>query len=526
MISRGTEWHRWDPHIHGPGTVFNNQFGDNAPWDSYITAIESCEPVIEALAITDYFVTDTYEEALRRKASGQLSKVKLLFPNIELRLDIAAKKGFVNLHLLVSPDEPNHVSEIKRFLSRLHFDAFQDTFDCTREELIRLGKRADNTIQDERAALIHGALQFKVNFKSLRLAFEGSAWARENILIAIAGGEGDGTSGLRQASDQTIRQELENFADIIFASSTAQREFWLGMRSLDRTQLEARYRGCKPCLHGSDAHEHHTIGKPTDDRFCWIKGSLTFDALKQACIDPAGRAYVGAEPPKGATPSQVVSEVQFINAPWAATSTVPLNPGLVAIIGARGSGKTALADVIAAGCHAISETVWDGDGDISPSFLVRARPLIGEAKAKLKWGGGELTEAHLDGSDADDVLDYPKARYLSQQFVEELCSSKGASEGLVREIERVIFEAHAADGDHGAYSFDELRDQKTSRYQQARRLEVDAIAVCSDRIAEELEKEALVPALTAQTQAKEKLIAGYTTDLAKLVVKGSEEQVQ
>lgn len=35
--------------------------------------------------------------------------MKLLFPNIELRLDVKAKSGFVNLHLLVCPDDPNHV---------------------------------------------------------------------------------------------------------------------------------------------------------------------------------------------------------------------------------------------------------------------------------------------------------------------------------------------------------------------------------------------------------------------------------
>ncbi|MNL81725.1 hypothetical protein D3C87_2089150 [compost metagenome] len=59
---------------------------------------------------------------------------------------------------------------------------------------------------------------------------------------------------------------------------------------------------------------------------------------------------------------------------------IPLNPGLVAIIGSRGSGKTALADMIAAGCDAIPEAAWNEDQNISPSFLVRARPLIGDSK--------------------------------------------------------------------------------------------------------------------------------------------------
>jgi energy-coupling factor transporter ATP-binding protein EcfA2 len=526
MITRGTEWHRWEPHIHGPGTVLNNQFSGTDPWDAYLSALETCSPTIEALAVTDYYTTDTYVEVMRRKAAGRLSNVKLLFPNIELRLDVAAKSGFVNLHLLVSPDDPKHVEEIQRFLSRLHFPAHDDRYDCTSPDLIRLGKVADPSIKDDRAALVHGAMQFKVSFDGLRKAFKESAWAKENILIAVAGAAGDGTSGVRQAADQTVRQEIEKFAHVIFASSPSQREFWLGKRDVSAEQLQARYGGCKPCLHGSDAHDLASIGRPTEERFSWVKGALTFDALRQACIDPVRRAYVGAEPPKAAMPSQVISCVQIENARWMVTESIPLNSGLVAIIGARGSGKTALAEMIAAGCDAISESTRAVDEDISSSFLVRAHPLIGDAEVKLTWGGGEESARHLDGREANDVMAYPRARYLSQQFVEELCSAKGASEGLVREIERVIFEAHAEEGKDGAYSFDELRDQRMLRFQQARRREDDAIAAISNRVAEELEKEALVSTLIGQVAAKEALIKGHTADLSKLVIKGTEAQVQ
>jgi hypothetical protein len=46
----------------------------------------------------------------------------------------------VNIHLLVSPEDPNHVAEVKRILTRLQFHAHNDRFDCTRDELIKLGK--------------------------------------------------------------------------------------------------------------------------------------------------------------------------------------------------------------------------------------------------------------------------------------------------------------------------------------------------------------------------------------------------
>ena len=50
MISRGSEWHRWEPHIHAPGTLMNNQFRGPSAWDDYLTALERATPVIEAIA--------------------------------------------------------------------------------------------------------------------------------------------------------------------------------------------------------------------------------------------------------------------------------------------------------------------------------------------------------------------------------------------------------------------------------------------------------------------------------------------
>ena len=64
MFSRGSEWHLREPHIHAPGTVFNNQFGVADPWGAYLTSLENAAPRIEAIAVADYYVTDTYKEFL------------------------------------------------------------------------------------------------------------------------------------------------------------------------------------------------------------------------------------------------------------------------------------------------------------------------------------------------------------------------------------------------------------------------------------------------------------------------------
>lgn len=524
-MNRGAEWRRWEPHIHAPGTLMNNQFKGLNAWDEYLTALEQATPRIEAIAVTDYYVTDTYEEVLRHKHAGRLPDAKLIFPNVELRLDIAtAKGGFVNLHLLVSPQDSQHLVELQRLLSRLRFNVMQDRFDCTRADLIRLGKKADPSIADDLAALKYGASQFKVNFQSLRDIFSESVWAKEHILIAVAGGASDGTSGVRDAADQTIRREIESFAHVIFAGNQAQRDFWLGRGALSREDVRTRYCGLKPCLHGSDAHKLGDVASPFGDRFSWIKGGLEFDALRQACIDPDGRAHIGAEPPSSATPSQVISGIRVLNAPWMTTPVIPLNPGLVAIIGARGSGKTALADMIAAGCDSITDDAWSSGAWANPSFLLRARTLLGDGKVEVMWEAGDPSVRMLNGSDANGPYSYEQVRYLSQQFVEELCSSSGLTDGLLREVERVIFEAHPENTRDGALDFSELLDLRASRHRQARHREAEAVSKISDRISTEIEKQKLVATYAAQITNKDKLVRAYTADRAKLVSAGSEKR--
>jgi hypothetical protein len=80
-LSRGSEWHKWDLHIHSPLTALNNQFPyENATpdWDAYISALESLGD-IPAVAITDYFSVDGYRKVLEFKAAGRLKNTSLIF---------------------------------------------------------------------------------------------------------------------------------------------------------------------------------------------------------------------------------------------------------------------------------------------------------------------------------------------------------------------------------------------------------------------------------------------------------------
>ena len=152
--NRGSVWRRWEPHVHTPGTVLEDRYPKENGWELYLDALEAASPRIEAIGVTDYCITRSYERMREEKAKGRLQECEVLFPNVELRLKIGTVKGnFVNIHLLVSPEDPRHVDELNRFLGRLSFSAFDDEFTCTPSELARLGRRFGGEDLDEEAAL-------------------------------------------------------------------------------------------------------------------------------------------------------------------------------------------------------------------------------------------------------------------------------------------------------------------------------------------------------------------------------------
>jgi predicted amidophosphoribosyltransferase len=159
-LNSGSRWHHWEPHVHAPGTAVNDQFNGGDRWEQYFTALETADPPMRAIGVADYYGSETYERVCDAKRQGRLKNCQLLFPNIEMRLGIGTVKGkWVNLHLLVSPEDPDHLIELKRFLSRLTFSAYEDSFSCSKDELIRLGRRVDPKLTDPTAPPVKFSLR-------------------------------------------------------------------------------------------------------------------------------------------------------------------------------------------------------------------------------------------------------------------------------------------------------------------------------------------------------------------------------
>jgi ABC-type lipoprotein export system ATPase subunit len=491
-------------------------------WEAYLSSIEKSDPRIQALGVTDYFCIQTYREVRALKAAGRLPDVEFLFPNVELRLDIkTAKTHAINLHLLFSPDDSEHEYVIERILGRLQFEFQDQHYACNRQELIALGRAFDPKQTDEGGAHRTGANQFKVAFTDLLKLFrEEKKWLSKNCLVAVAGGSNDGTAGLQEdASFAALRQEVERFADIIFASTPKQREFWLGNTlAADKETIEAKYKSLKPCMHGSDAHRVETVGVPTDKRYCWLKGDLAFETMRQAVIEPEHRVALGPAPPLGTSPSETLKKIAMGKAPFVATPVLPLNAGLVTIIGARGSGKTALMEFLATGANARSSTASES------SFLHLAEDLLGDAEVKITWADGEESTTLLHDPFGWPVSDSdpPQVCYLSQQFVEHLCSSAGLATELRQEMERVVFEATEQGERMQCDSFSELSSLLLAPVAESRtELEFSITTIGDSILKEELLHEQL-PAQATTIQAQKEQITKLKNELKEMLPKDKE----
>jgi ABC-type cobalamin/Fe3+-siderophores transport system ATPase subunit len=446
---RGSEWRRWDLHIHAPDTAMANQFGT---WDEYIHAISSADPSIVAVGITDYLTIRTYKTFLQHLGLGKLPNLALVLPNIEFRLSPETKKGKgINLHILVCPDDQDHVVRIEEALSRLSLKRAGETISCTEGGLIRLGRQVKSPSLPDGAAFIEGVSQFKVEFDHFRQWYENEEWLVRNSLIALASGSNDGASGLTDGGFLATRREIYSLADIILSGNPSERQTWSGKGGIPASEFKA-YRLPKPVIHGSDAHSVDRLFKPDFNRFCWIKADPTFEGLRQIIYEPADRVWIGESPPTTHDSRSTLESISISNANgWFDERELPLNPGLVAIIGLKGSGKTALADLIAFASGASL--------DPENSFLTRAGDHIDGLTVMLKWRDGSQ-EGAIVPTGAENPFGLT-VKYLSQRFVEQLCTGDALSDELKREVESVIFDHIPIEDRMEAEDFSQLRLMRT-----------------------------------------------------------------
>jgi len=122
---KGSEWRRWDLHIHTPGTSKNDNFTGYTvedKWNNFYNSITeyigdgtNATSSIAVVGITDYLSIDNYKKV---KADNRLPESVLwVLPNVEMRMQPIANDSPINIHFLFDPVIENSLES--RFFSQL-----------------------------------------------------------------------------------------------------------------------------------------------------------------------------------------------------------------------------------------------------------------------------------------------------------------------------------------------------------------------------------------------------------------------
>lgn len=354
---RGSEWRRWDLHIHTPETNKNDQFVGSNPdekWDRYYEDIKSyigdgsdINKSIAVIGITDYLSIENYKKVLSDKKLPE--SIKLILPNVEMRMTPVASNSPINIHCIFSPDIVDELDAL--FFNRLMFEYDGVQYSASKNEVIRLGRAYRNDpMLDEKTAYKVGVDQFVVNSTTIQDVFKSTPKLRESTIVAVSNKSTDGASGTRCHKDyfeghtsslDALTQGIYRMSDMIFSSNPSDMDYFLGKRVDNELEVKRKCGSLKPCIHGSDAHNNNQIFEPVQKRYCWIKADPTFEGLKQVVIEPQQRVRICEFKPEEKQGYNVIDRVEFINDEFQ-TEPIYFNENLNCIIGGKSTGKSIL----------------------------------------------------------------------------------------------------------------------------------------------------------------------------------------
>ncbi len=374
MINRGSEWRKWDLHVHTKGTNKNDQF-TSKNLDEFFNIFfkKAYENKIEAIGITDYFSINRYKDAVKYVSEieskiDSLTQTKLfsndeiafiksifLFPNVELRISPTTKKGkFINLHFIFNPNIIdqlaneffNKISNAENYL--MNYDSI-----CNYAKSINSNLNSDQLYK-------YGIDNYNIEFGKIKTYLEVNKLIRENAIIAISSKSNDGVSGLKDYYEEfeneggsllgTIKS-IYKISKIIFSNAPSDKEYFLGKKT-SIEEVVSHTGSLKPCIVGCDAHKEEDLFS----RFTWIKAQPTFEGLKQIIYEPEERVKIQKEMPEAEKlDNLMIEKVTFTSSENRFTpEPIYFNKNLNVIIGGKSSGKSILLYEIAKTLYANS----------------------------------------------------------------------------------------------------------------------------------------------------------------------------
>ena len=418
IYKKGSEWRRWDLHVH-TASSYDYKYDGEKPDEELVRVLQ--ENNISVVAITDHFVID--KDRIRKLRA--LAPEIVFFPGVELRTD----KGDTNIHVILIFNELYDLD-----ILHTDFEVFKRS----------KGKCNDN---NEKIFWEYSAI--------LDFADEHSA-----IISIHAGAK---TNGIDKQISNVLPANIAIKEDYI-----KNVHIFEGGNFTKDTEEYKKYRfpkyGEKPLIFCSD---NHNPMKYEPSAPCWIKADPTFDGLKQVIVEPA-RVYIGEIPDLlqkiERAPQKFINhlsvnkkESSTLNEIWYNNFELEINPGLVAIIGNKGSGKSAIADIIGLCSNSI---VNINKRDKTWSFLTKEKfrkpkpDRSKEFEAKITWADGTCSEVIPLNNDCDENKP-ERARYIPQNFLENLCTTED-EKTFETELKSIIFQYLPQEQKKGNANLDEV----------------------------------------------------------------------
>lgn len=444
-FNKGSEWRKWDLHVHTPESGLANSFSD---WDVYVKVLFSTaiEQDVAVLGITDYFTIDGYKKILneyQRKNDKlvelfgndeslikRIQSIKLL-PNIEFRLNKFVGKNRINYHVIFS-DEVLEKDIEENFLHDIEFVYESDPFDTSEkrklkkrnlEELGEKLKREQSTFKGTDFEI--GCMNAVVSDEKITELLENNKSKFRGQYIICLPADEDLSAISWRSQDHQARKLLVQKSNIFFSTNKNTIDFGLGKKSGSIDEFISEFKSLKPCLSGCDAHSCDEIeswlGKhiveydPKESskinfvkKTTWIKADPTFEGLKQILCEPEGRVWIQSPNPENKKLYNVIEKVRFIDNSGRkkfSDHEIGFNPDLNAIIGGKSSGKSLLM-------HLIAKSVGNNTDTKEYADLI---------------SGVDLEVYYSDDPDKKRTIDDRRIiEFLPQLYIEKIVQGKSA----------------------------------------------------------------------------------------------------
>ena len=483
---RGSLWWRWDLHVHSPASLVQHYGGNtDKVWERFLGDLENLPKEFKVIGINDYIFLEGYKRVLAERENGRLKNIDLVLPVIELRLDKFGGSihhlSRVNFHVIfsdkLSVDTIQHqFINALRFESRLNAGDSKPTWDAlpTRESIADFGQAIiDSVPEAERKhytnPLLEGFNNINFHLDDIRKALE-SSYFKNRFVTAV--GKTEWSEVRWRDGSIADKKDIINGADLVFTASENPESCIAAREALKDAGVNSRLLDC------SDAHDlqNSTQKDRIGNCFTWINADTEFDGLLQAIKEPEGRIYLGTDPDQRRRLAE--NRTKYIKSiaikkvanstlaePWFDGTNIELNPGLVAVIGNKGSGKSAFVDIVGL----LGNTARHEEA----SFLNAERfcnPAGNKAShfiAELSWESGRKVKKRLDEDVPSDAVE--AVTYIPQKLFDEICNELVGTEPgrFDQELKQVIF-SHVGEADRlGCATLDELLAYSTNELNNA-----------------------------------------------------------